>query len=103
MKDSDQLRRLLGIIRDTLGSKTWADEIALLERTADALDANLKVFVFTGEYAEDGTYIVAANTPDEARDLIKKECSDWEHWFKDFGFDEIEGMVVHGTPRILWN
>ncbi len=38
MKDSEMLRRLADVIRDTMGSKAFRDELACLDRVANKLD-----------------------------------------------------------------
>ena len=49
MKDSEQLRRIAEIIRDTLGSKSSRDEIACLERVAAKLEREERDYISLDE------------------------------------------------------
>ena len=67
----------------------------------------MKVFVVRGEYAEDGTYIVAANDETEVRRAMahykSASGSTWDAWQEDFAAEELPGVTAEGEPRVLWS
>jgi hypothetical protein len=64
----------------------------------------MKVYVVRGEYAEDGTYVVAANSEEEVKAVInaKHNDPDFPTWQDDFFAEELSGVVTEGPARLIW-